>query len=198
MKNGGFELHPGALDPTAQRALLAEVTARLEQAPWFRQSTPGGKPMSAAQTSFGALGWISDRGGYRYEPAHPRTGRPWPSMPDILLSLWDRYADWPAPPDSCLVNFYGPGAKMGQHRDADELDLSAPVLSVSLGDSAVFRLGGLGRADPTTTLKLHSGDVCLLKGEARGAYHGIDRVLTGSSSLIPGGGRINLTLRRAR
>lgn len=198
MKNGGFELYPGALGPAAQRALLETVTAGLKEAPWIRQATPWGKPMSVAQTSFGAWGWISDRKGYRYEPAHPETGRPWPPIPEILLELWARHADWPEPPDACLVNFYGPDAKMGQHRDADELDLKAPVLSVSLGDSAVFRLGGLERSGPTTTVKLHSGDVCLLKGEARGAYHGIDRVLAGSSTLIPGGGRINLTLRRAR
>jgi alkylated DNA repair protein (DNA oxidative demethylase) len=197
MRNGGFELHPGALSPLAQADLLAQVRAGWAAAPLIRQATPWGKPMSVDQTSFGALGWTTDRKGYRYEPRHPETGRPWPPIPEALLALWERYAGWPAPPDSCLVNVYGPGAKMGQHRDADEADLGAPVLSVSLGDSAVFRLGGPERSDPTSAIKLNSGDVCLLKGEARRAYHGIDRVLSGSSSLIPGGGRINLTLRRA-
>jgi len=197
MRNGGFELHPLALAAPAQAALLAELQAGFALAPPIRQITPWGKPMSVQQTSFGALGWTSDRKGYRYEPLHPATGRPWPETPAVLLELWARYAGWPTPPDSCLVNIYGPEAKMGQHRDADEADLGAPVLSVSLGDTAVFRLGGRERSDPTTTVKLNSGDVCLLKGEARQAYHGIDRVLTGSSGLIPGGGRINLTLRRA-
>jgi alkylated DNA repair protein (DNA oxidative demethylase) len=197
MRNGGFELHPLALAPPAQAALLAELQAGFALAPPIRQITPWGKPMSVQQTSFGSLGWTSDRKGYRYEPLQPATGLPWPEMPAVLLELWARYAGWPAPPDSCLVNIYGPEAKMGQHRDADEADLEAPVLSVSLGDSAVFRLGGRERGDPTTTVKLNSGDVCLLKGEARQAYHGIDRVLIGSSGLVPGGGRINLTLRRA-
>ncbi len=197
MRNGGFELHPGVLDPAAQAALVAQLAQALTIAPWIRQTTPWGKAMSVDQTSLGALGWTSDRKGYRYEPTHPVTGTSWPPMPQILLDLWARFADWPGQPDSCLVNFYGPGAKMGLHRDADEADMGAPVLSVSLGDSALFRLGGVERADPTTTVKLNSGDVCLLKGPARSAYHGIDRVLTGSSTLIPGGGRINLTLRRA-
>lgn len=197
MRNGGFELHPLALGPAAQAALLAEVIAGQVAAPPIRQTTPWGKPMSVDQTSFGALGWTSDRAGYRYEPLHPATGRPWPNIPAMLLELWARYAEWEAPPDSCLVNLYGPGARMGLHRDLDEADLGAPVLSVSLGDAAIFRLGGRERGDPTTSVKLNSGDVCLLKGEARQAYHGIDRVLTGSSGLVPGGGRINLTLRRA-
>ena len=197
MRNGGFELHPLALAPPAQAALLAELEAGFAFAPPIRQATPWGKPMSVLQTSFGALGWTSDRKGYRYEPLHPGTGRPWPDMPAVLLELWARHAGWPAPPDSCLVNIYGPDARMGLHRDADEADLEAPVLSVSLGDSAIFRLGRPERGGPTTTVKLNSGDVCLLKGEARQAYHGIGRVLAGSSGLIPGGGRINLTLRRA-
>ncbi len=193
----GFRLLPARLDAAAQAALAAEVLARAAEAPFVRQATPGGKAMSVETTSFGALGWTSDRRGYRYEPTHPVTGAPWPAIPQPLLDLWAELADPATPPDSCLVNFYRAGARMGLHQDRDEADFGFPVLSVSLGDTAVFRLGGPGRGDPTTALRLASGDVCLLAGEARLFHHGIDRVLAGSSRLIPGGGRINLTLRRA-
>jgi DNA oxidative demethylase len=193
----GFKLWPGLLDATVQRALLDEVRARLEAAPPYRPITPGGKPMSVEMTCFGPLGWITDRGGYRYQPTHPTTGAPWPDIPPLLLDLWAKHANAPGPPDACLVNFYGPGSRMGLHQDRDEADFGFPVLSVSLGDTAVFRVGGPRRSDPTRSVRLASGDVCLLSGAARLAHHGIDRVLTGSSQLLPAGGRINLTLRRA-
>lgn len=193
----GLRLLPGALDQDAQQALLAEVMARVETAPFVRQATPGGKTMSVAMTSFGALGWTSDRAGYRYEPRHPQTGAPWPDIPQALLDLWAELADPATPPDACLVNFYDAQARMSLHQDRDEADFGFPVLSVSLGDTAVFRVGGLKRGDPTRSLRLASGDVCLLAGESRLIHHGIDRILPGSSRLIPGGGRINLTLRRA-
>jgi DNA oxidative demethylase len=118
-------------------------------------------------------------------------------MPDSLLALWTRHAGGATPPDSCLVNLYRDGARMGLHADSDEADLTAPVLSVSLGDTAVFRLGGASRRDPTRTVRLNSGDVSLLAGASRRFHHGVDRILAGSSRLVPGGGRINLTLRRA-
>lgn len=193
----GFDLWPGRLPPDAQAALLAEVLAALEVAPLYRPVTPGGKPMSVEMTNLGPLGWITDARGYRYESRHPVTGEPWPPIPDVLLGLWADLAGEARPPDSCLVNRYREGARMGLHQDRDEADFSAPVLSISLGDTAVFRLGGTKRSDPTRSLKLASGDVCRLSGPARLAHHGIDRVLAGSSRLIPGGGRINLTLRRA-
>lgn len=153
--------------------------------------------MSVKQTSLGALGWMTDRDGYRYEALHPQTNRPWPPMPDSVLGLWRRFAGSHAEPDACLVNFYDRNARMGLHTDADEADFSVPVLSISLGDTAVFPLGGLNRKDPTVSFRLRSGDIVVLSGAARRAYHGVDRVLSGSSQIVPGGGRINLTLRRA-
>jgi alkylated DNA repair protein (DNA oxidative demethylase) len=147
-------------------------------------------------TNCGTLGWVSDERGYRYQPLHPETGTPWPPMPAALLRAWDELADYPHPPQACLVNFYEASAKMGLHQDRDEQDFDAPVLSLSLGDTAVFRIGGTVRGGKTVSLKLGSGDALLFGGEARLAYHGIDRILAGSSALLPQGGRINLTLRR--
>ena len=198
MDDRGFKLLPGALDAAAQAALTAEVLAATEAAPLYRPITPGGQPMSVRMTNLGTLGWITDAKGYRYEPRHPETGRPWPPIPEALLKLWNDVTAAPGPPDACLVNVYGPEARMGLHQDSDEADFSFPVLSVSLGDTAVFRLGGPSRKDPTRSFRLASGDVCVLSGEARLWFHGVDRILAGSSRLISGGGRINLTLRRAR
>lgn len=193
----GFRLWPGRLDPQAQADLLAEVRAATAQAPPYRPITPGGKPMSVEMTNLGPLGWVTDAKGYRYAKAHPVTGDPWPAIPRVLLDLWAELADPAVPPDACLVNLYGESARMGLHQDRDEADFRFPVLSVSLGDTAVFRIGGEKRSDPTRSVRLASGDVCMLAGASRLAHHGVDRVLVGSSRLIPGGGRINLTLRRA-
>ncbi len=193
----GFRLWPGALDAEAQQALLTEVLAAAETAPFYRPVTPGGRPFSVEMTGMGPLAWVSDRAGYRYQTTHPVTDAPWPPMPQSLLDLWDVLTGWPVPPDACLVNLYRHEAKMGLHQDKDEADLGAPVLSVSLGDTAVFRIGP-AEGGRTQSLKLASGDVCALTGPARLARHGIDRLLAGSSQLVPGGGRINLTLRRAR
>nr|WP_292064007.1 alpha-ketoglutarate-dependent dioxygenase AlkB [Brevundimonas sp. UBA7664] len=193
----GFRFWPEALSASGQADLLAGVLAAVEQAPFYRPVTPGGRPFSVEMTCLGPLGWVSDRAGYRYQATHPVTGAPWPSMPARLTDLWRDLTGWPEPPDACLVNLYRGGAKMGLHQDLDEQDHGAPVLSVSLGDTAVFRIGAAG-GGPTRTVRLASGDVCALTGPARLARHGIDRVIAGSSTLVPGGGRINLTLRRAR
>lgn len=192
----GFRFWPGALSAAAQADLLVEVLAAVEQVPFYRPVTPGGRPFSVEMTGLGPLGWVSDRAGYRYQPTHPVTGAPWPPMPQRLLDLWRDLTGAAEPPDACLVNRYRDGAKMGLHQDLDEQDHSAPVLSVSLGDAAVFRIGAAA-GGPTRTVKLASGDVCALTGPARLARHGIDRVIAGSSTLVPGGGRINLTLRKA-
>lgn len=194
----GFTLLPGRLDRAAQSALVDAVLTAARIAPFHRQATPGGKSMSVEMTGLGPLSWVTDAGGYRYEPRHPLTGEPWPPMPALLRDLWAELADARVPADACLVNLYRDGAKMGLHRDEDEADFRFPVLSVSLGDTAVFRIGGLKRTDPTRSVRLASGDVCLLADEARLAFHGVDRIISGSSTLVPGGGRINLTLRRAR
>lgn len=192
----GFRWWPGALDAVAQASLLTEVLAAVEQSPFYRPVTPGGRPFSVRMTNLGPLGWVSDRDGYRYQSIHPETGARWPPIPPTLLDLWRDLTGWPEPPDACLVNLYREDAKMGLHQDRDEADLKAPVLSVSLGDTAIFRAGPAA-GGPTKSIRLASGDICALTGPARLARHGIDRLLPGSSSLIPGGGRINLTLRRA-
>lgn len=192
----GFRLWPGLLDAAEQAELLAEVRTGLEAAPLYRPTTPGGRPFSVRMSNFGAVGWVSDRAGYRYQPTHPVTGAPWPAIPARLLGLWDALTGWPDPPDACLINLYQGEAKMGLHQDRDEHDLTAPVLSVSLGDTAVFRIGP-AEGGATAAVRLASGDVCALTGPARLARHGIDRLLAGSSRLLPGGGRVNLTLRVA-
>lgn len=195
--HSGFDFHPAYLDRPAQEALLATLAPLIEAAPFFRPTMPKtGKAFSVEMTNLGPLGWVSDRdGGYRYQATHPVTGQAWPPIPQVLLDLWRVVANYPVPPQACLVNLYRDGAKMGLHVDGDERDRAAAVVSISLGDSAVFRLGGAQRGGPTSSLKLSSGDVVVLGGASRHFYHGIDRVLSGSSTLVPGGGRINLTMR---
>lgn len=194
----GFRHFPQYLRPLEQATLLAAVQDVLAAAPPFTPTMPRtGKPMSVVMSNCGPLGWVTDKvRGYRYQAVHPVTGAPWPAMPAQLLTLWSDLSGYPAPPQACLINIYRDKAKMGQHQDKDEQDFSAPVLSVSLGDDAVFSLGGLKRTDPRSRLMLCSGDVMLLSGKARLAFHGIDRLKPGTSLLVPGGGRINLTLRR--
>ena len=189
---------PGKLDAAEQVRLLGALRAVMAEAPLFTPTMPrSGKPMSVRMTNCGPLGWVTDKDrGYRYQAAHPLTGKPWPAMPQALLDLWAEVARYSAPPEACLINYYAASAKMGLHQDRDEADFAAPVLSVSLGDSAFFRVGGLARKDPTRAFELKSGDVVVLAGKDRLAFHGIDRILPGTSILLSEGGRINLTLRR--
>lgn len=191
----GFRYFAGWLGPDEQGALVEALRGVAAEAPFVQPVTPGGKAMSVRMTSAGRLGWVTDRRGYRYEPVHPGTGRPWPPVPAMVLALWHEVTGLGREPDCCLVNFYGEGAKMGLHQDRDEGDFSWPVVSISLGDEALFRMGGLAREDRTESLWLKSGDVMVMGGPARLAFHGIDRVRHGSSRLLPQGGRINLTLR---
>lgn len=193
-----MDFFPQALDREAQIALLAAIREVIAGAPLFTPTMPrSGKPMSVRMTNCGKLGWVTDKErGYRYQATHPETGKPWPPIPAMLLALWHDVAAYPAPPEACLVNYYTDNAKMGLHQDKDEEDFAAPVLSVSLGDTAIFRVGGRSRKDPTQKLELMSGDVVVLGGAERLAYHGIDRILDGTSELLREGGRFNLTLRR--
>jgi alkylated DNA repair protein (DNA oxidative demethylase) len=193
----GIRLWVGALDAIEQESLVNDVLSRAADAPFYRPQMPrSGKPFSVEETNFGSLGWYSDTNGYRYETLHPLTQQPWPAIPDLLLELWRHTTGYPALPECCLVNLYRTGARMGLHQDRDERALDAPVLSVSLGDDALFRIGGTTRQGPTTSIKLCSGDVLVFGGPARLVFHGIDRLMSGSSRLVPDGGRINLTLRR--
>ena len=188
---------PGHLDRDEQQSLLEDIRAVVVQAPLYRPEMPrSGKPFSVRMTNCGELGWVADKGGYRYQDLHPVTGAPWPPIPERLLKLWDDLTGYPGPPQACLVNFYDTGARMGLHQDRDESDFSAPVLSISLGDACLFRIGGTERRQPTRSFRLESGDVVILGGESRLAFHGVDRIYPTTSTLLKDGGRINLTLRR--
>ncbi|KPQ11275.1 MAG: alkylated DNA repair protein (DNA oxidative demethylase) AlkB [Saliniramus fredricksonii] len=193
----GLVYHPGYLSRPEQEALLDSLRQVLHDAPLYTPRMPrSGKPFSVRMTNCGALGWVADQAGYRYQPHHPETGQPWPAMPPRVLRAWEDLAGYPHPPEACLVNYYAEAAKMGLHQDRDEADFDAPVVSLSLGDTAVFRYGGTQRGDPTKSVKLASGDAIVFGGESRLIFHGIDRLQRGSSTLLPDGGRINLTLRR--
>jgi alkylated DNA repair protein (DNA oxidative demethylase) len=201
-ESSGFRIYPGLLEPAAARSLVAEVLKLVERAAFYRPRMPRtGTPLRNLMTNLGPLGWISDKSGYRYEQLHPETGAPWPPIPDAALAIWQQVSHYPHPPEACLVNLYrGADAKLGLHIDADEDAHDAPVVSISLGDTALFRLGGPTRQSPTRSLKLSSGDVVVLGGASRRYYHGVDRIYPGTSTLLadwlPEGGRINLTLRR--
>lgn len=198
----GLEIHPGFVDLPGQKALVAAVRSSVGAAPFFVPRMPRtGKPFSVRMTNLGPLGWVSDKDdGYRYQTTHPETGDPWPPIPDAVLEIWRLVSGYPEPPEACLVNYYGSATRMALHQDRDEDDFSAPVVSISLGDACRFRVGGAKRSDPTGSMKLSSGDVVVLGGDARLAFHGVDRIYPATSTLLkdwlPEGGRINLTLRR--
>jgi alkylated DNA repair protein (DNA oxidative demethylase) len=194
----GIRHLPDALNRAAQERLVEVIRAIVAEAPLYVPAMPGtGKPMSVRMTNCGALGWVTDKErGYRYQETHPQTGRPWPAIPSELMELWGNLAGYDKPPEACLVNFYSDDAKMGLHQDKDESELKAPVLSISLGNTCLFRVGGVERKDPTGSFKLSSGDIVVLGGEGRLAFHGVDRIYPGTSTLLKNGGRINLTLRR--
>ncbi|WP_083228770.1 DNA oxidative demethylase AlkB [Bordetella sp. H567] len=182
-------------------ALLAAVKAIAAAAPFRHLLTPGGQRMSVAMTNCGAQGWISDRRGYRYGPRDPLSDQPWPAMPELLAALARDaaaragYADFA--PEACLINLYRPGARLTLHQDRDELDLHAPIVSVSLGLPATFLFGGLQRADRPRRFPLVHGDVAVWGGPSRLAFHGIAPLADGIHPAT-GASRINLTFRKTR
>ncbi len=194
----GIKHFPQALDEAAQNALLLAVRNVVTNAPLFTPAMPKtGVEMSVRMTNCGVVGWVTDKAnGYRYQATHPVTSQPWPQIPTELMVIWEQYSGYSEPPEACLVNFYDAAAKMGLHQDRDEKDFDAPVLSVSLGDACLFRVGGTKRSDKTVSFRLESGDVVVLGGASRLAFHGVDRVYPNTSQLLKNGGRINLTMRR--
>ncbi|MET0575586.1 MAG: alpha-ketoglutarate-dependent dioxygenase AlkB [Mesorhizobium sp.] len=194
----GVRHMPGYIGRDDQVALVEDIRAVVQAAPLYVPTMPRtGKPMSVRMTNCGTLGWVTDKdGGYRYQATHPETGAPWPAIPERLLRLWQEVSGYPHPPQACLVNFYDASARMGMHQDRDEQDFEAPVVSVSLGDSCLFRVGQTSRDGQTVSFRLSSGDVVVLGGEGRLAFHGVDRIYPSTSALLRNGGRINLTLRR--
>ncbi|WP_281856405.1 alpha-ketoglutarate-dependent dioxygenase AlkB family protein [Litoreibacter halocynthiae] len=190
----GFEIFERFLDEPHQRALLNDIRKVVKAAPLFAPTTSRGKEMSVRMTSAGKLGWVSDRNGYRYDALHPQ-GVAWPTIPDSILNIWRAVGSENCEPDCCLINFYNAAARMGLHQDRDEADFSWPVVSISLGDDALFRIGNQTRGGKTESVWLRSGDVVVMGGDARLTYHGVDRIEAGTSLLLPKGGRINLTLR---
>ena len=193
----GVKHFPGFLGREAQESMVSSLREAVLAAPLFIPLMPRtGRPFSVRMTNMGSLGWVSDRNGYRYQATHPDMGDPWPAMPEQILDVWRKVSNYAPMPEACLVNFYQGGAKMGLHQDKDEEDFSAPVVSISLGDTALFRFGGTERGGKTSTVKLASGDVLVMGGKSRLCFHGIDRVHSGTSTLLKEGGRINLTLRR--
>ncbi len=193
----GLVYHPGFLTREVQENLLGELRQIIRHAPLFVPRMPRtDKPWSVRMTNCGEMGWVSDKSGYRYQTMHPERNEPWPAMPKILLEAWSELTGYARPPQACLINFYETSARMGLHQDKDEEDFEAPVLSFSLGDTALFRVGGTARTDKTRSFKLQSGDALAIGGASRLAFHGIDRIYPGTSTLLKDGGRINLTLRR--
>jgi DNA oxidative demethylase len=185
---------------SADAAMLIENVARVvATAPFRHLVTPGGYSMSVAMTNCGRVGWVSDRKGYRYDPADPDTGLPWPSFPGVFLDLAARAAAEAGfaayAPDACLINRYIAGAKLGLHQDRDEKDAWAPIVSVSLGLPATFLWGGKRRTDPVRRFRLESGDVAVWGGPARFVYHGVAPLKAGDHPLT-GEARINLTFRK--
>ncbi|MEO0384659.1 MAG: alpha-ketoglutarate-dependent dioxygenase AlkB [Pseudomonadota bacterium] len=193
----GCVLFPQALDKAGQESLAKALREVLNAAPLFQPVMPRtGKPLSVRMSNCGPLGWVADKAGYRYQPNHPVTGEPWPAIPDSLIALWKNVVPDAPDPEACLINWYDPEAKMGLHQDRDEETFDAPVLSLSLGDDALFKLGGTQRGGKTQSIRLASGDVLVLGGPSRLAFHGVTRIYPGTSTLLDAPGRINLTLRR--
>ncbi|HZQ01927.1 MAG TPA: alpha-ketoglutarate-dependent dioxygenase AlkB [Reyranella sp.] len=192
-----MRIFPSLLSAGQQASLLQDLRGVLARAPLYGPLMPrSGTPYSVRMSNCGRLGWLSDQAGYRYSSTHPVTGEPWPAIPPAVIEIWHAATGVPFEPEACLINYYGPAARLGLHRDEDEEAKQAPIVSISLGDTALFRLGGPARKSPTRSMRLASGDVLVLEGPSRDWYHGVDRIMPGTSRLLSEGGRFNLTLRR--
>ena len=194
----GFDYFPNYYSRLEQEDLLNDIRHIVKEAPLITPIMPKtGKEMSVRQTNCGELGWVTDKEqGYRYQKNHPITGKAWPDIPPSLQNLWQKLSGFPQPAEACLINFYAPQARMGMHQDKDEMELNAPVISISLGDSCLFRIGTTEKQGKTHSIRLNSGDVIMFGGKARLAYHGVDRIYPNTSTLLKVPGRVNLTLRR--
>ena len=194
----GFDYFPNYYNRLEQEDLLNDIRHIIKEAPLITPIMPKtGKEMSVRQTNCGELGWVTDKEqGYRYQKNHPITGKAWPDIPPSLQNLWQKLSGFPQPAEACLINFYAPQARMGMHQDKDEMELNAPVISISLGDSCLFRIGTTEKQGKTHSIRLNSGDVIMFGGEARLAYHGVDKIYHNTSTLLKVPGRVNLTLRR--
>lgn len=190
----GFEIHKEFLDKPAQIQLVSAIRRVVQAAPLFRPDTSYGKQMSVRMSAAGKYGWFSDRTGYRYVATHP-DGMVWPEIPDEVIQIWNTLTGLTRQPECCLINYYDANARMGLHQDKDEADFRWPVVSISLGDEGLFRIGNAERGGKTESVWLRSGDIVVMGGKARLTYHGVDRIKAGSSTLLKDGGRINLTLR---
>ena len=190
----GVNVFKGLLSKAEQSAMVDDLRVVAQAVPFFTPKTASGQSMSVKMTSAGRFGWVSDANGYRYEQQHP-SGVAWPEIPQSVLAVWNAVSRSERSPESCLINYYSSTAKMGLHQDRDEKDFGAPVVSISLGDSALFRIGNETRGGSTESIWLESGDVCVLGGPSRLLFHGIDRVKPNTSTLLTNGGRINVTLR---
>ncbi len=197
----GMVVLRGRLSRAEQAEFVRLAFEVADDAPFYTPVMRGGAPFRVQMTSAGDIGWLSDEAGYRYARVHPETKRPWPEIPEPITSFAKAAALEAGfsgfTPDSCLFNLYRSDGKLGIHRDHVEQDRVSPIVSVSLGDSCVFKFGGLSKGGPFTDWTLVSGDVVVFGGPSRLAWHGVSKILRGTSDLIPGGGRMNLTVRRA-
>ena len=184
-----------------EQDLLPALHAVTEQAPFRHMQTPGGHQMSVAMSNCGAVGWVTDRSGYRYDAIDPQSGQAWPAMPSVFSLLArdaaERAGFGDFAPDACLINRYVSGARMSLHQDRDEHDFAAPIVSVSLGLPAIFMFGGLKRSDKPRRFRLEHGDVAVWGGPSRLFYHGVAPLAEGNHPLM-GPQRLNLTFRKIR
>lgn len=199
-KNQGFFLLKSKFTESVQQEILIAARTVVKQAPLFRPTMPNSQPFNYSMTNCGELGWVADRHGYRYQQVHPNTLKVFPAMPQIIKNLAVEIAIETGnelfQPQSCLINFYSKGEKLGLHQDSTENNLSAPIISISLGDTGIFLLGGKLRNDATKQYIVQSGDVIVMGGESRNFFHAFKGTIPNTSNLLKNGGRLNLTIRQ--